>query len=431
MSDKTDRIHFLSSIFVIVIFLGACTPKTVTQGTAIIQPELSLTAAMPATDQPDAPTTTPEAIQTLEATLSIEPTQITPQELGYTGSNVFSEIDGMEMIYVPAGVFIMGLESDEITAVCLQFMDQENCDMLNSPDEEPVHIVNLNAFWIDKTEVTNAMYQKCVTSGVCTAPFNHPASPPDEYSNNPKYANYPVKQVYWEQAQTYCQWVGRSLPSEAQWEKAARGVDARLYPWGNEPPTDKLANFDKLYNLENIAAVGSYPSGASPYGVLDMAGNVEEWVADWYEETYYAISPIENPTGPDSGNTHIIRGGSLNNIDILSATRFWVHKSAYPDRLDGFRCAIGTSDNIPTPPVLERTLSLTDPLMQGEDVKFIQQRLVELGYDEVGTPDGLFGKMTKQAVRNFQKTNNLVIDGIVGTKTWYFMISEQAIRADE
>jgi len=432
MSYKTGQRQFLFAIFIIAVFMfGACAPNKTAQETLSVQPELNNISSIPPTDSIEVATATAESSQTPESTPSTEPSQITTQELVYTGVSVISEIDGMEMIYIPAGVFIMGQSSEEMMALCLQEMDRESCDWYHVPDEDPVHIVNLNGFWIDKTEVTNAMYHKCVVAGVCTAPFEHEPSSIDDFSAIPKYADYPVKQVHWKQAQTYCHWAGRTLPTEAQWEKAARGVDARLYPWGNVQPTDKLASFSKLYDLDSIVPVGSYPEGASPYGLLDMAGNVAEWVADWYDETYYAISPIENPTGPESGRIHILRGGSSLSVpyDILTSTRFWISEEAVPDITNGFRCAINTSDNTATPPTFDRILSLTAPLMQGDDVKLMQQRLIELGYAEVGTPDGIFGNMTNQAVRNFQRTNAMAIDGIVGIKTWGRLFSEEAIRA--
>jgi len=200
------------------------------------------------------------------------------------GSTMVGE-DGMTLMYVPAGEFLMGSE------------DSDAYD-----DEAPEHTVNLDAYWIDKTEVTNEMYKACVNAGKCDAP-----SSTSDY-DNPEYSNHPVVYVSWDDATTYCQWAGRRLPTEAEWEKAARGTDGRKYPWGDEAPTDGLANFN--WNVGDTTPVGNYPDGASPYGALDMAGNVWEWVNDFYDENYYATSPRNSPPGPSASAPRVLRGGS-------------------------------------------------------------------------------------------------------------------------
>lgn len=186
-------------------------------------------------------------------------------------------------MFVPAGVFTMGS-----TAV---------------RDEQPEHSVELDSFWIMRTEVTNAQYERCVAANVCTPPHN-------ERWRDTAYADHPVTDVDWNQAKLYALWVGGRLPSEAEWEKAARGADGRTYPWGDKTPTDQQLNFQ--FTNEGTTPVGSYPDGASPYGVLDLAGNVEEWVGDWYAGDYYARSPERNPRGPVSGVFRGVRGGSFN-----------------------------------------------------------------------------------------------------------------------
>jgi eukaryotic-like serine/threonine-protein kinase len=209
----------------------------------------------------------------------------------------------MVMLYVPAGEFAMG--SNE-----------------GGEDEMPVHTLTLDAFWIDRTEVTNAQFRKCVEAGACQAPTTCDAGDPT-YNDTGK-ADHPVVCVDWNQARAYCQWAGARLPTEAEWEKAARGRDGRQYPWGNAFDgsrvnfCDRNCEFDDRDTSANdgyvrTAPVGSYPAGASPYGALDMAGNVWEWVADWYNSGYYAKSPTNNPQGPDSGSSKVLRGGSWRN----------------------------------------------------------------------------------------------------------------------
>ena len=227
--------------------------------------------------------------------------------------------DGMTLLYVPAGEFIMGSTAEDALAECKKFIP--NCSVARVSDEQPPHTVYLDAFWIDQTEVTNAMYAKCVQDGKCIPPNSIQSYRRPSYYDNSEFDNYPVIRVTWEDAAAYCSWVDRRLPTEAEWEKAARGENALIYPWGDEFDGSRL-NFcdkncpfdwaDKSFDdgFADTSPVGSYATGASPYGVLDMAGNVFEWVADWYDETYFASSPLSNPLGPDSGEFRVMRGGS-------------------------------------------------------------------------------------------------------------------------
>ncbi len=165
-------------------------------------------------------------------------------------------------------------------------------------DETPQHTVYLDAFWIDRTDVTNNMYASCVSTGACTAPISTTSSTStiiSSYYGNSAFDNYPVIWVTWYDATAYCKWAGRQLPTEAQWEKAARGTDGRIYPWGNTAPDDTLLNYNA--SIGDTTAVSSYLRGASPYGALDMAGNVWQWVNDWYSDTYYRSSSSSNPLG--------------------------------------------------------------------------------------------------------------------------------------
>jgi formylglycine-generating enzyme len=186
-----------------------------------------------------------------------------------------------DMVPVPAGSFNMG---------CNSAIDQKCI-----PNESPSATVTLAAFQIDRTETTLTAYRGCVDSGAC--------SPVDNILNK----DYGPVVLTWEQANSYCMFRGKRLPTEAQWEKAARGTDWRIYPWGNDAPTCDLAKYDKCGELGPVA-VGLYPDGASPYGALDMAGNELEWVSDWYDS--YKSGPRTDPTGPASGTDKVIRGGS-------------------------------------------------------------------------------------------------------------------------
>ena len=188
------------------------------------------------------------------------------------GSTIISNNDGMKLLYVPAGNFLMG---------------STDADPNAQPNEKPQHAVYLDAFWIDQTDVTNAMYSKCVNAGVCNQPTELNSSTYSNYYGNSEFDNYPVMNITWYMANTYCKWVGRQLPTEAQWEKVARGTDGRMYPWGSTAPDTTLLNYNP--DGGDTTAVGSYPKGVSPYGALDMAGNVWQWVADWYSATYYQV----------------------------------------------------------------------------------------------------------------------------------------------
>ena len=211
-----------------------------------------------------------------------------------------SEIDGMEMVYIPAGTFLMGSSSD---------------DPDTYPDEFPQHEVYLDAFWIDRTEVTNAMYAAFLNAEGNRSEGGATWLDADDYgvwieessgewSPMSGYEDHPVVEVTWYGAKAYCEWAGRRLPTEAEWEKAARGEDGRLYPWGDDSPNCNLAN----YNLcgEGTDEVGMKPDGARPYGALDMAGNVWEWVADWYDDGYFDSTLTINPTGPSSGKYRFV-----------------------------------------------------------------------------------------------------------------------------
>ena len=230
-----------------------------------------------------------------------------------------SEKDGMKLLYVPAGKFMMGNDNGD-------------------DNEKPAHVVLLAAFWIDQTEITNGMYALCVKDGACDVPGSKESLTRPIYYGEAKYNNYPVIFVDWNRAKTYCQWAGRRLPTEAEWEKAARGTESFVYPWGNAMPDKYLSNYNNF--IGDTTEVGIYPNGARPYGALDMAGNVWEWVNDWFAPDYYQNSPVSNPPGPSAGRTHVLRGGSWNLTDaLIRATYRGTHPSE-PNLGIGFRCAM-------------------------------------------------------------------------------------------
>jgi formylglycine-generating enzyme required for sulfatase activity len=259
-------------------------------------------------------------------------------------------IDDMVVVYVPAGVFAMGSDAEEVDRAleeCREY--RPSCQWDWFTDEQPVHAVELtNGFWIDQTEVTNAQYQRCVEAEQCDAPgcWNR-----DDLSGPAQ----PVVCVTWRQARDYCEWAGGRLPSEAEWEYAARGPEGRRYPWGDEFDGARLnycdtacerdwadGSFDDGYTYS--APVGSYPTGASWCGALDMAGNVWEWVEDWHAN--YLGGEQTNPVGPDFGTNRVARGGAWRHdrSRARGAERSW-DGPGFVSNYHGFRCVSPVSDS--------------------------------------------------------------------------------------
>jgi len=231
-----------------------------------------------------------------------EPSQtsisLTPTLAFSNGSSITSNRDGAVLVYVPGGRFVMG-------------SDEEHCgecgnDSPSYQDNHPQHSLFLDAYWIDQTEVTNKQYALCVSDEVCAPPLDSKSPMRSSYYGNPEFDNYPVIFIEWDMALTYCEWANRRLPTEAEWEKAARGMDGNIYPWGNEAPDDYVLNYNSP--IRDTTDVGKYLDGASLYGVLDMAGNVWEWTSSLVYP--YPYSPTDGRENLLVNEYRVLRGGS-------------------------------------------------------------------------------------------------------------------------
>jgi len=295
------------------------------------------------------PTFTPANSLTIEPTLGIGSTKVSPT-------------DRSTSVYVPAGEFLMGsndADIDYIMAMC------PSCVRGAIEDQKPKRQVFQDAYWIDLTEVTNAQFARFVEeagyvteaeregisyvyvkgvgySKISNANWRNPSGQNSIYEDQK-----PVVHVSWNDAAAFCSWMGRRLPTEAEWEKAARGLDGNIFPWGNKTPDSGLLNFN--FAVGTSTDVMSYLNGASVFGVLDMSGNVWEWVYDFYGENYYYSAPNSNPAGPYSGEGHVQRGGSWASsqkeemINVTTTFRLWNFSDAHND-LVGFRCAMDAEE---------------------------------------------------------------------------------------
>jgi len=286
-SGKTKRPKLKTESMVAIIG-GAATIIAAVIGLPLIEKSLAHEPELTATE-----TFTPTP--TLTSTESLAPTTL-PSDI--------TDMKGVEMVLVPEGEFTMGSDTSD------------------HDDEKPVHQVYLDTFYVDKYEVTNVLYETCVDAGAC----KQPTDTRSDYDNS-QYAQHPVRFVDWFMAKDYCEWSGARLPTEAEWEKASRGTDGRKYPWG-----ENIHKTFVNYSTSIIAVFGSesspvtdYRMDVSPYNVYGMGGNVSEWVADWYDEKYYEVSPPTNPLGPESGIYRVKRGASFSSLEdeVRSAYRGW------------------------------------------------------------------------------------------------------------
>lgn len=338
------------TVLLIVILMSACAGEPIPEATAINSTAtVPTTAAITGTPPPPPmPTATPEkenpesasavftkTTSTLQPLIPLEP----DDEHLSVNNSVVREKDGGIIVLIPEGEFMMGCDPN--------FNAGFDCNF----DELPLHPVYLSAFFIDKQEVTNEQYLQCVEAGICKEPVYKNSRTRISYYGKPAYNKFPVIAVTWYEASDYCQWVNGSLPTEAQWEKAAKGTLPKAFPWGDQIPYCKLAN---SYNnalgefcIGDTVKVGSYPMGASAYGVMDMAGNVWEWVNDWYSAEYYRHSPFVDPAGIDTGSGKVIRGGGYDYS--WSKLRIAYKSNHHPNTRHlsyGFRCVNPIEDGV-------------------------------------------------------------------------------------
>jgi formylglycine-generating enzyme required for sulfatase activity len=326
-------------------------PPTPTAIIIVVAPETSETPTpahtptdTPAPTSTDVPTETPTNAPVPTETSAPTETPV-PTETSIPTSLV-RESDNMPMVLILGETFMMGSADDDVNA---------------GEDEKPQHEVTLDTFYFDKYEVTVAQYALFLNElgGYEHACNQFDCAWPRERAGTNNYlsivenedgtvmfmpfedfADYPLNYVTWYGANNYCQWAGGRLPTEAEWEYAARGTDGRTYPWGNREPDTLRAVFNSE-SFENVKPVDALPDGASPFGAFAMAGNMWEWVADWYDSAYYSVSPANNPTGPE-GDQRVTRGGGWPNNNLGDRLRSANRSASPPDTLSatiGFRCA--------------------------------------------------------------------------------------------
>lgn len=320
----------IASVFFLIFILSipfGCTEKTGEKEQVAVN------------ESPDKPTKT--------ASVTLEPPP------GKLRKNLTNPIDRAEMILIPAGKFIMGADESDKKA---------------DESEKPRHEVYLDTFYIYKFEVTNRQFRKFVEDTGYNADGNW------EKWVTPGTWDYPVVMVSWNDANAYGKWAGVKLPTETQWEKSARGTDGRIYPWGNKWNPELCNNKNTsddilrgktrmLYNKTGITPGGMFPAGKSPYGVMDMVGNVQEWCRDWFDEEYYKKSPKKNPEGPSRGTDKVLRGGSF--YQEIETCRTTHREDNFPKGNDtdyGFRCVWQPGMPFPSPsPVSVKKTEIPSP----------------------------------------------------------------------
>ncbi len=339
------RWHICTFILILVAGCGKSKP------TAMPAPLTAAVTPIPLASTPVPATATATPPSTVAA-----PTLVVPAAGASLGDTWTRLPDGMVMVYAPGGEFQMGsndAEVDTALEMCNAYYSSD-CERAWFEVEQPAHTVELDSFWIDQTEVTNEQYQRCVEAGACDPPRETSSDTRSTYYDDSAYDDYPVVNVNWRQADGYCAWAGGRLPTEAEWEYAARGPEGRRFPWGDAYDGTKLNSCDINcgYNwaeeafddgYADTAPVRSYPSGASWCGALDLAGNVWEWMADRFG-TYSSERQV-NPTGPSSGTSHTSRGDSADGTRSVSrsaARHGMAANRTY--QYTGFRCVVPSGE---------------------------------------------------------------------------------------
>lgn len=315
---KNKRHLVIPVVIIILIFsVSSCSlPFKIVPNVQTTLPPVEATTPPPSTATVQPPT------NTAEATFTPTPyNSITLADLMPVSGSILKWIDLSDFVYVPGGEFVMG-QDEAIPS-----------------DHSPAHKANLAGFWIQQAEVTNQQYAACVAAGKCTPPAKE-SDKPYWYSQANK-VNNPVVGVTWLQATDYCTYIEGRLPTEAEWEKTARGTKDFIFPWGNDRPNCSLLNYDNCLDPSSPEKVRNYNNGASEYLAMDMSGNVFEWVNDWYADDYYPVSPETNPVGPVDGTKKVYRGGSYssNMDDVNAIARFSVDPNDHAADL-GFRCVL-------------------------------------------------------------------------------------------
>ncbi len=390
LKELCPRIRPVKVSILILSFLWCSCQARIPVSTPSLSPEGSGDTGLPGNKEPQqslSPSqTTPSPLPGRTAALtaisqgnqSTQPVYTATLETGDTsqtaipalydsGETRLRQKDGEMMVYVPAGKFEMGTQDEEITytlTLCKEY--NQDCGYVNTSQlSRPTHIVNLSSFWIDQYEITNAQYAAFlndqgnqVEGGAAWMSIDNPHSlielANDTYQPKAGYAEHPVIEVTWYGASAYCEWAGARLPTEAEWEYAARGPESTIFPWGNTFDLTllnfcdtncekfwKTADYDTGYSdgYAMTAPVGSYPGGASWCGALDMAGNVHEWVADWMGP--YSLTRQENPSGPENGTIKVLKGGAwCNSPIIVRSSHRWNYAPLGSGFNLGFRCVV-------------------------------------------------------------------------------------------
>lgn len=318
MNARSITFRLLVILIVLSISATSCTlPFKIVPNVATTEPgPVATTPPPPIVATTELPSETLTPLPLLEALLPV------------TGS-ILRWVDYSDFVFVPEGEFVMGQDES------------------NESDHAPAHPVTLTGFWIHQAEVTNGQYTQCVAAGECTPPSREPDT--DYWYGFSSKVNYPVVGVTWFQAQEYCTYIDARLPTEAEWEKTARGLSDAPYPWGTGEPDCSLLNYNDCLDPSEPEEVRNYNNGTSDYEAMDLSGNVFEWVADWYAEDYYAISPAANPQGPADGLKKVYRGGSYPSSleEVNAIVRFSAKPEEHSAEL-GFRCVLigegGTMD---------------------------------------------------------------------------------------